>query len=135
MARQWQDMIYKGHRAESALSDATTSVKASGETGVYPDFITIAAGYGVRAERVARQSELPAAFERMLADPDEPFLLDVVVVFEENVYPMIPAGGIYRDIIMSADDLEHGGGAGKQGANVCRPSVADAARLSGKRDV
>jgi acetolactate synthase-1/2/3 large subunit len=118
MVRQWQDMIYEGHRAESALSDPTTAVKAPGETGVYPDFTTIAAGYGVRAERVARQSDLPAAFERMLADPDEPFLLDVVVVFEENVYPMIPAGATYRDIIMSADDLEHRGAAGKQGANV-----------------
>jgi acetolactate synthase-1/2/3 large subunit len=118
MVRQWQDMIYKGHRAESALRDPTTSVKASGETGVCPDFVTIAAAYKVRGERVARQSELPAAFERMLADPDEPFLLDVVVAFEENVYPMIPAGATYRDIIMSADDLEQGPGAGKQCANV-----------------
>jgi len=42
---------------------------------------------------------------RMLADPGEPYLLDVIVEGEENVFPMIPAGGSYRDIIMSAEDL------------------------------
>ena len=36
----------------------------------------------------------------MLADPDEPYLLDVIVEREQNVYPMIPAGGSYRDIIL-----------------------------------
>jgi acetolactate synthase-1/2/3 large subunit len=105
MVRQWQDMIYKGHRAESDLSDPATSVKRSTEFEVYPDFVTIAAGYKVRAERVTRSSELEAAYKRMLAKPDEPYLLDVVVSFDENVFPMIPAGATYRDIIMSADDL------------------------------
>jgi len=42
----------------------------------------------------------------MLANPDEPYLLDVIVNAEENVYPMIPAGGTYRDIIMSEEDLQ-----------------------------
>jgi acetolactate synthase-1/2/3 large subunit len=54
---------------------------------------------------VTRREDLEAAFQRMLADPDEPWLLDVVVAAEENVYPMIPAGGSYKDIIMSAEDL------------------------------
>ena len=105
MVRQWQDMIYQGHRAESDLSDPATSVKRSSEVEVYPDFVTIAAGYKVRAERVTRSSELEAAYKRMLANPDEPYLLDVVVSFDENVYPMIPAGATYKEIIMSSDDL------------------------------
>jgi acetolactate synthase-1/2/3 large subunit len=101
MVRQWQDMIYQRHRAESALSDPVTAVKGPTELDVYPDFVTIAAGYKVRAERVTRKSELADAFRRLLADPDEPYLLDVVVASEENVYPMIPAGASYRDIIMA----------------------------------
>jgi len=48
---------------------------------------------------------LPAAVARMLADPAQPYLLDVIVDAEANVYPMIPAGGSYEDIIMSDDDL------------------------------
>lgn len=118
MVRQWQDMIYRGHRAESGLMDPTTSVKAEGDAEVYPDFLKIAAGYKVRAERVTRKEDLAAAYELMLADPNEPFLLDVVVDFEENVYPMIPAGATYRDIIMSADDLKSGGSSSKQGSNI-----------------
>jgi acetolactate synthase-1/2/3 large subunit len=105
MVRQWQDMIYRGHRAESALSDPT-AVKRPGETDIYPDFLGIAQGYRVRAERIRTLEDLPAAYERMLADPAEPYLLDVIVEFEENVYPMIPAGGTYRDIILSGNQAE-----------------------------
>ena len=105
MVRQWQDMIYDGHRSGSAMSDPATSVKPEGETDIYPDFVTIAAGYRVRGERVTRKAELSEAFNRMLANPGEPYLLDVVVEAEENVFPMIPAGGSYKDIIMSAEDM------------------------------
>ena len=47
-----------------------------------------------------------------------PYLLDVIVSFEENVYPMIPAGGTYRDIIMSGADLKKASNAGAQGSNI-----------------
>lgn len=117
MVRQWQDMIYDGHRSGSAMSDPATAVKAAGEADIYPDFVTIAAGYRVTAERVTRKDDLAAAFERMLANPDEPYLVDVIVEAEENVYPMIPAGGSYRDIIMSAEDLKPSAG-DSQGSNI-----------------
>jgi acetolactate synthase-1/2/3 large subunit len=117
MVRQWQDMIYDGHRACSDLSDPMSQVKPEGVHDVYPDFLSIAAGYAVKAERVSDIAQLAPALERMLADPDEPYLLDVVVDADENVYPMIPAGGTYRDIIMSDADLavvEKG----QQGSNI-----------------
>lgn len=116
MVRQWQDMIYEGHRSGSDLSDPM-AVKAPGETDIYPDFPAIAAGYRVRAERVSVPAELAAAFERMLADPDEPYLLDVIVAAEENVYPMIPAGGTYRNIIMGPGDMP-AAARDQQGSNV-----------------
>lgn len=118
MVRQWQDMIYQGRRADSSLGDPTTAVKRVGETDVYPDFLQIAQGYRVKAERVSRKEELCAAYERMLADPNEPYLLDILVRPEENVYPMIPAGATYKDIIMSEDDLNKGPHGGGQGSNI-----------------
>ena len=118
MVRQWQDMIYKGRRAESSLSDPTTAVKRAEEIDIYPDFLAVAHGYRVKAERVTNKEDLPTAYERMLADPDEPYLLDIVVRPEENVYPMIPAGATYKDIIMSEDDLKKGTNTGKQGSNI-----------------
>jgi len=117
MVRQWQDMIYNGHRSGSDLSDPM-AVKKPDETEIYPDFLAIARGYRVKAERVMTMQALPAAIDRMLQDPNEPYLLDVIVSFEENVYPMIPAGGTYRDIIMSGADLKKASNAGAQGSNI-----------------
>ncbi len=85
MVRQWQDLIYEGNRVASAFEG--------------PDFVALATGYGVRAERAALASELPAMISRLLEDPDEPRLLDVMVERECNVFPMIPAGKSYRDVI------------------------------------
>lgn len=103
MVRQWQDMIYGGHRASSSLADPT-SVKPAAEHDIYPDFVTIAAGYRVHAERVSARADLAAAYTRMLADAQQPYLLDVIVEQDQNVYPMIPAGGTYKDMVLDRDD-------------------------------
>ncbi|MCP4302089.1 MAG: biosynthetic-type acetolactate synthase large subunit [Gammaproteobacteria bacterium] len=103
MVRQWQDMIYKGHRSESELGHQEVAKSASA-TAVYPDFVAIADGYGVRAERTTTLGDLAKAYDRLLADPNEPYLIDVVVRREDDVYPMIPAGGTYKDMIMSLAD-------------------------------
>ncbi|EED35852.1 acetolactate synthase 1 [Luminiphilus syltensis NOR5-1B] len=116
MVRQWQDMIYDGHRAESDMSDPMR-VKADDDLDIYPNFVTIAKGYRVAAERVSKPGELPDALARMLRDPQEPYLLDVIVEAESNVYPMIPAGGSYEDIIMSDADLKSVS-KGSQGSNI-----------------
>ncbi|TAL53600.1 biosynthetic-type acetolactate synthase large subunit [Pandoraea sp.] len=100
MVRQWQDMIYQGNRVLSALGDDERAARPPG-SAPYPDFPAIAGGYGVAAERVERAEDLPAALERMLADPDQPYLLDVMVAREDNVFPMIPAGKSYRDVIFA----------------------------------
>jgi acetolactate synthase-1/2/3 large subunit len=111
-------MIYKERRAESHLGDPTTATKRTGELEIYPDFPAIARGYRVTADRVVDRKCLPAAYERMMADPNEPYLLDVIVRGEDNVYPMIPAGATYEDIIMSDDDLRKHFPSGKQGSNI-----------------
>lgn len=116
MVRQWQDMIYDKHRSGTDLSDPM-SVKAEGELDIYPNFLKVAEGYGVTAERVTNKQDLTAAYERMLRDPAEPYLLDIIVEREENVYPMIPAGGSYKDIIMCQEDLNDSASE-SQGSNI-----------------
>ncbi len=68
MVRQWQDLIYKGHRAESHLADPSTPdwTNADGSC-VYPDFVTLARAYGVSGSRVWEPSQLEEAFRKMLA--------------------------------------------------------------------
>lgn len=98
MVRQWQDMIYARNRVASSLVDPNVPEGAD-DGRPYPDFVTIAAGYGVAGARVTRAEELPVALARMLEDPSEPYLLDVLVAREDDVYPMIPAGKTYRDVV------------------------------------
>jgi acetolactate synthase-1/2/3 large subunit len=117
MVRQWQDMIYNGHRAGTDMSDPHCQVKSPQGHDIYPDFVTIAAGYRVPAERVTNKADVPAALARMIADPEVPYLLDIIVDAEANVYPMIPAGGTYRDIIMGDEDLP-GMSRSTQGSNI-----------------
>ena len=106
MVRQWQDIVYRGNRSCSDLSDPFAVTSSENTTDVYPDFVTIANGYRVNAKRVTRIEDLPDALDRLLANPDEPYLLDIIVESETNVYPMIPAGATYRDTILSDAQLE-----------------------------
>ena len=48
MVRQWQDLIYKGHRAESHLADPNQAWANADGSSVYPDFVTLA---GLRRRR------------------------------------------------------------------------------------
>ena len=116
MVRQWQDMIYDKHRSGSDLSDPMV-VKAPDDEDIYPNFLKVAEGYRVTSERITQPQDLAGAYERMLANPDEPYLLDVIVNAEENVYPMIPAGGTYRDVIMGDEELT-GASSDAQGVNI-----------------
>ncbi|GAB3629881.1 acetolactate synthase [Pandoraea terrae] len=107
MVRQWQDMIYAKNRVASSLVDPTAA-GTPGEAHPYPDFVTIAAGYGVAGARVTTADALPAALARMLADPQEPYLLDVLVAREDDVFPMIPAGKSYRDMVFGPGQASGG---------------------------
>ncbi|WP_442512251.1 hypothetical protein SH528x_006960 [Novipirellula sp. SH528] len=69
------------------------------------------------ATYLTQKQGLAKAINRMLADPDEPYLLDVTVEAEENVYPMIPEVFTYKDIIMGPEDLTQRAGE-NQGSNI-----------------
>jgi len=97
MVVQWEDKFYQSNRGHTYLGDPQNPHK------VYPDFVAIAKGFNVPAERVTRKSELRPALERMLASK-EPYVLDVIVPYTEHVLPMIPAGKTVREIIIEKDE-------------------------------
>ncbi len=92
MVVQWEDRFYKSNRGHTFLGNPADP------KGIYPDYVTICAGFGVTCERVTRKEDLRAAMERMLASK-ECYVLDVMTPYTEHVLPMIPAGGTYKDII------------------------------------
>lgn len=85
MVRQWQQLFFDRRYSSVELQN--------------PDFVTIAAGFGVKGKTISRPEELDDAVDEMLAH-DGPYLLHVRVAKEENVFPMVPAGAAVDEIIL-----------------------------------
>jgi acetolactate synthase-1/2/3 large subunit len=62
-----------------------------------PDFVAIAKGYYIDAQKVTKRSELKLAVQEMMASVG-PYFLEVCVEKEGNVFPMIPSGASVSEI-------------------------------------
>ncbi|HEV3204964.1 MAG TPA: biosynthetic-type acetolactate synthase large subunit [Gemmataceae bacterium] len=91
MVVQWEDRFFKGNRAHTYLG-------AGPDEDPYPDFTTIAKGFRVGARTVSLKEDLDPALVEML-DSKGPYLLNVLVPYQEHVLPMIPSGMTVRDVI------------------------------------
>jgi acetolactate synthase I/II/III large subunit len=99
MVVQWEDRFYNSVRGNTILGDENNVGSPDNPDALYPDFVKIAAGYGVKGRRVIKKSELRAAIQEML-DYDGPYVLDVIVPYTEHVLPMIPAGKTVKEMIL-----------------------------------
>src|SRR4051812_33957290 len=99
MVVQWEDRFYGSVRGNTILGDETNVGSPDNPEALYPDFVKIAEGFGVKGRRVIKKSELKAAIKEML-DHDGPFVLDVIVPYTEHVLPMIPAGRTVKDMLL-----------------------------------
>ncbi len=86
MVRQWQELFFDKRYASTIMTN--------------PDFVKIAEGYGIEANRVESRGDLNAAIQKMLASK-ESYFLEVVIEKEDNVFPMIPTGASVSDIRLS----------------------------------
>lgn len=86
MVVQWEDRFYGGDRGDTYI----------GEPEI--DFIQICEGMGVEADRISKRDELESGLQKLL-DHEGPYVLEVLVPYEEHVLPMIPAGGTIDDMI------------------------------------
>jgi acetolactate synthase-1/2/3 large subunit len=105
MVVQWEDRFHAGNRAHTYLGPVDhPEAIGQGEGDLpevtYPDFVTIARGFGIQARQVRRKEDVVPALKEMIAHPG-PYVLDVLVPYQEHVLPMIPAGATVRDIIKS----------------------------------
>jgi acetolactate synthase-1/2/3 large subunit len=99
MVVQWEDRFYNSLRGNTILGDAKNIGSPDNPGGLYPDFVKIAEGFGVKGRRVIRRKDLRAAIQEML-DHDGPYVLDVVVPYTNHVLPMIPAGRSVKDMLL-----------------------------------
>ena len=99
MVVQWEDRFYGSVRGNTILGDESNVGSPDNPDALYPDFVKIAEGFGVKGRRVIKKSELRAAVQEML-DHDGPYVLDVIVPYTEHVLPMIPAGRTVKDMLL-----------------------------------
>jgi acetolactate synthase-1/2/3 large subunit len=68
---------------------------------VNPDFVGIGKAYGIEGNKVTDRENLQEAIQAML-DHEGPYLLEIVVEKEDNVFPMVPAGDSVANIRLEA---------------------------------
>ncbi len=88
MVRQWQTLFYDNRLSSTDLDLPT------------PDFVKLAEAYGAVGLRVTEEGEMKAAIKQAMAVKDRPCLIDFIVARDENVMPMIPAGGTVDEMLV-----------------------------------
>ncbi|WP_421314125.1 acetolactate synthase 2 catalytic subunit [Aeromonas veronii] len=78
MVRQWQELFFDGRYSETILSDN-------------PDFVALAAAFGIPGETITCKEQIAGALDRLLAS-EGAYLLHVAISEEENVWPLVPPG-------------------------------------------
>ncbi len=84
MVRQWQQLFHNRNYSETPISS--------------PDYVLLGQAYRMPARRVTRPAEVDEAIQWARSFRG-PALIEFVVNQEENVYPMIPSGGSFREMI------------------------------------
>ena len=102
MVVQWEDLMYDSVRGQTILCDHDNIGGPDNVDALYPDFVQIAAGFGVAGERVIKREDLKGALQKMI-DHDGPYVLDIVVPYTEHVLPMIKQGLSAKEILISSE--------------------------------
>ena len=85
MVRQWQQLFFEKRYSFTELQN--------------PDFITIAKGFGIDGHKVIVRDDLESGISKML-EHDGPYLLEVLIEKEDNVFPMVPTGASVSDVML-----------------------------------
>jgi acetolactate synthase-1/2/3 large subunit len=86
MVRQWQTLFYNNRLSAVELD-------------CFPDAEKLAGAYGFTGRTIDKPWQLTQALEEAIKEPG-PYLLNVKVSPNENVYPMVPAGGAIYDMVL-----------------------------------
>ncbi|MBN1159258.1 MAG: biosynthetic-type acetolactate synthase large subunit [Bacteroidales bacterium] len=92
MVRQWQELFNKRRYAETNMPT--------------PDFPLLANAYGITSDMVSERKQLDQALDNMLMH-DGPYLLEVKIEKEANVFPMIYPGKAVNEIVLDNNGQEY----------------------------
>ena len=87
MVRQWQELFFESRYSFTNMHS--------------PDFVKLADAYEIPGSQVNTIDELDSSILKML-EHDGPYLLEVVVEKEDNVFPMITSGSAVDEVILQS---------------------------------
>lgn len=90
MVRQWQELF---HEKRYSFTDIQS-----------PNFVKVANAYDIAGKQISKREELRTALKEML-DHSSSYLLEVAVLHEDNVFPMVPQGKGVAEIVLSKDQI------------------------------
>ena len=90
MVRQWQELF---HEKRYSFTDITS-----------PDFVQLAKAYDIDGKHVSEREKLRESLKEMLDHPSS-FLLEVAVIHEDNVFPMVPQGKGVAEIVLTKEEI------------------------------
>ena len=93
MVRQWQQFFHNHNYSETPI------------TG--PDYVQLAAAYGLKGMRVTRREDVAAAVHEAM-ETEGSVIIDFVIEAESNVYPMVAPGAAITNMIEETLE-EHAG--------------------------
>ena len=90
MVRQWQELFFEKRYSFTEITS--------------PDFVKLAAAYGIPGAMVSEREDLETAMKTMI-EAKGPYLLEVKIEQEDNIFPMVPAGATVSRCLLGADEL------------------------------
>ena len=90
MVRQWQELF---HEKRYSFTDIQS-----------PNFVQVAKAYNIDGRQISKREELREGLKQMLDNPSS-FLLEVAVLHEDNVFPMVPQGKGVAEIVLSKEEI------------------------------
>ncbi len=90
MVRQWQELFFEKRYSFTEITS--------------PDFVKLASAYGIPGATVSDRKDLGLAMKSMI-DCKGPYLLEVKIEQEDNIFPMIPAGATVSRCLLGSDEL------------------------------
>ncbi|MDD5769898.1 MAG: biosynthetic-type acetolactate synthase large subunit [Candidatus Gracilibacteria bacterium] len=85
MVRQWQELFYNNNYSQVSITS--------------PDFEMLAKSYAIDGITIKSQEELDKNLENIINN-NLPFVANIFVEKEENVFPMVPAGKTLKETIL-----------------------------------
>ncbi|MBK8701433.1 MAG: biosynthetic-type acetolactate synthase large subunit [Saprospiraceae bacterium] len=90
MVRQWQELFHDHRYSFVQMSS--------------PDYVQVANGYHIMAASVSAREDLTPALEKMIYH-DGPYLLEIKVGKENNIFPMVPTGRSVSEIVLCKEEI------------------------------